>query len=79
MLGAEDLKISTRRGKKYMALWKGKWVHFGARGMSDFTIHRDKKRRDRYRVRHSKLRTKDGRIAYQIKGSPAFFSWHLLW
>lgn len=29
-------------------------IHFGARGMSDYTIHHDKKRRENYIKRHSK-------------------------
>jgi hypothetical protein len=31
-----------------------KTVHFGARGMSDYTLHKDKARRDRYDARHSR-------------------------
>ena len=29
-----------------------KILHFGAKGMSDFTIHKDKKRRANFRARH---------------------------
>ena len=33
---------------------KTKTTHFGAFGMSDYTIHKDKARRDRYDIRHRK-------------------------
>ena len=78
-LGASDLKKSTRAGKKYMVSYQGRIVHFGAAGMSDYTIHKDPDRRARYRARHRKILTKDGRPAYMVKGSPAYFSWNLLW
>ena len=78
-LGATDFKKSTRVGKKYSVEYRGKTVHFGSRGMSDFTIHKDPVRRARYRARHRKILTKSGRPAYRVKGSPAYFSWNLLW
>ena len=78
-LGGKNLKKSTRRGKKYSVEYLGKTIHFGSKGMSDFTIHKDKKRRDRYRARHSKILTKDGRLAYMLAQRPAFWSWNLLW
>lgn len=78
-LGASDLRKSKKKGKKYDVIYKGKVISFGSEGMSDFTIHKDKERRDRYRTRHSKIKLKDGRLAYKVKGTPAFFSWHILW
>lgn len=78
-LGASDLRKSKKKGKKYDVIYKGKIVSFGSKGMSDYTIHKDKERRNRYRARHSKIKLKDGRLAYKVKGTPAFFSWNLLW
>tara|TARA_R110000772_G_scaffold222362_2_gene332846 strand:- start:361 stop:636 length:276 start_codon:yes stop_codon:yes gene_type:complete len=75
-----DLKRSTRKGKKWMVIRKdGTKTHFGSYGMSDYTIHKDPTRRDRYRKRHSKILLKDRRPAYTVKGTPAFYSWHILW
>ena len=49
---------STKKGKKYMALFTDKkikkTIHFGADGFSDFTIHRDNQRKERYLKRHRK-------------------------
>lgn len=72
------VKRSNKEGKKYMAVFtkddgKTKTTHFGAKGMSDYTIHKDKERRSRYRSRHKKdLQTKD----YTRAG---FLSYYLLW
>ena len=52
-----EIKKSTRNGKKMMAIFydndkKVKTIHFGADGYSDYTIHRDEARRERYIDRH---------------------------
>ena len=54
-----EIKISTRKDKKLMALFykDGKIIkttHFGASGYSDFTIHKNSKRKQRYLDRHKK-------------------------
>lgn len=52
------IKPSTRKEKKKMAIFydkdenKIKTIHFGAKGYSDFTIHKDKERKQRYINRH---------------------------
>jgi hypothetical protein len=48
---------SDRPEKKFMVLSKDKdgnikLLHFGAKGMSDYTKHKDEKRRDNFRARH---------------------------
>ena len=78
-LGAKQLERSWRKGKKWAVLYKDKWIHFGAKGMSDFTIHKDLDRRKLYRKRHSAILLKDGRKAYRVKTQPSYWSWHLLW
>ena len=74
------LKItkSDRKGKKYKAVFtypdgKTKTTHFGAAGMEDYTTHKDKERRARYRKRHKKdLKTND----YTRAG---YLSYYILW
>lgn len=72
------IKPSTREDKKLMAIFtykNGKEIitHFGAKGMSDYTIHKDKDRRQNYRDRHKKdLVTKDPK-------RPGFLSYYILW
>ena len=36
-----------------LANGRSRTVHFGAAGMSDYTLHRDPKRKQRYMARHS--------------------------
>ena len=72
------IKKSNRSDKKLMALFedeKGrtKRVHFGAKGMDDYTLTGDKEQRRRYRERHEKdLRTEDPRRA-------GYLSYYILW
>lgn len=52
------LQKSTRKEKKYMAIFQNrktgrdKAVHFGAAGMSDYTKHKDDNRKKLYDIRH---------------------------
>lgn len=80
-----SVKPSDRKDKKLMATFclcegkskccdkQKKKVHFGAAGMDDFTITKDKDQRERYRLRHKKdLETKD-------PTKPGYLSYYLLW
>lgn len=49
-----------------------KKVSFGAAGYEDYTTHKDKSRRERYRQRHQYDNLDDPL-------SPGFWSWYLLW
>ena len=72
------IKPSTKPGKKLMATFtkdngRTKTTHFGAKGMDDYTITKDKERRRLYRERHKKdLATKDPTRA-------GFLSYYILW
>ena len=68
---------STKSDKKLMAIFENngrrKTVHFGAKGMDDYTITKSKEQRDRYRTRHAKdLTTGDPSRA-------GFLSYYILW
>lgn len=69
---------STKADKKLMAKFetdtgRTKLVHFGAKGMGDYTITHDKEQRERYRTRHKKdLETNDPTKA-------GFLSYYILW
>ena len=78
-LGATELRPSQRAAKKWVVLYEGSWIHFGATGYEDYTQHKDPARRANYRRRHGAIRLKDGRLAHTVKSSPAFWSWNLLW
>jgi len=72
-----SLRKSPKKGKKWEAVFdmgKGKrsrTTHFGGEGYSDYTIHKDKERRRRYRIRHSNDivkgdPTKAGMLAFNL-------------
>ncbi len=69
---------STNAKKKYTAVFskdgkKIKTTHFGSKGMSDFTIHKDKARKQRYLDRHKK---RENWESYMTAGS---LSRYILW
>jgi len=73
------VKPSSKSNKKLMAIFSNrsngrtKTTHFGAKGMDDYTITKDREQRARYRNRHQKdLQTKD----YTRAG---FLSYYILW
>ena len=68
------LLASPVRGKKYRVIFDdGTFTDFGAQGMSDYTIHHDRTRKERYMKRHKKdLETRDIHRA-------GYLSWYLLW
>lgn len=53
-----SIKKSTLSDKKMTAIFENrdtfrtKTVHFGAKGYSDYTIHKDDERKNRYLIRH---------------------------
>lgn len=53
---------------------KTKLIRFGAVWYSDFTKHKDPKRRASYKARHSAIKTKDWKPAYKNKLQPAYWS-----
>ena len=74
------IKKSTNPKKKYMAIFTSendkkfkRTTHFGASGMSDFTIHKDPSRKERYLKRHRKNENWD---KYMSAGS---LSRYILW
>ena len=68
------IKPSDRKEKKYMAIVDDKkTIHFGAAGMSDFTKHKDKERKERYLARHKKNETPNNPL------TASFYATNILW
>ena len=73
------IKPSTMKTKKFTAIFydenkkKIKTIHFGAKGSSDFTIHKDEKRKQRYLDRH---KARENWNDYMTAGS---LSRYILW
>ena len=69
------------RDKKFKAVFrnkegKKKTLHFGAKGMSDFTKNKDPKRKERYLKRHSAKELKEN---WKVPDTPASLSRWILW
>jgi hypothetical protein len=67
---------SDKPNKKYFIITsKGKKIYFGAAGMSDFTKHKDERRKELYINRHK------ARENWEKSGidTPGFWSRWLLW
>jgi len=69
------LKKSDKPDKKWMVTIGNKTIHFGSAGMSDYTIHKDPERKERYIARHIK-REKWDKSGMKTSG---FYSRWLLW
>jgi len=78
-LGATKFGSSRAKGKRFYVIYGGRRINFGLRGGSTFIDHRDEKKRRAWRARHSKIKMKDGSLAYKKKTQPSFWSWNLLW
>jgi len=74
------LTNSSRRDKKYsVTLPDGKRIHFGANGYSDFTVHRDEDRRERYIARHKPNERQYWTHTKKNLRTPSYWSRYLLW
>lgn len=70
---------SNTINKKFVYVEDGKKYNFGQKGYEDYLDHKDELRRANYRKRASGVILKDGRRAIDVKPSPAYLSYHLLW
>ena len=66
---------STNKNKKFDAIVDDKKISFGAVGYSDYTIHKDPERKERYIARHIK-REDWNKSGVKTAG---YWSKHLLW
>lgn len=77
------LNKSNKPDKKYMIQVDNKTTHFGSKGMSDYTLHKDKDRMKRYIARHggNKNGTESSREDWKCSGlkTAGFWSRWLLW
>ena len=68
------IQPSRKKDKKYDAVVNGsKTVSFGAKGCSDYTIHKDPERKKRYETRHKKNEN------WSDPKTAGFYAKHLLW
>ena len=74
-----EIKPSKAKNKKFTAIFyddqgkKIKTAQFGDSRYKDYTMHKDKQRRERYRNRHKR------NLAKTTYMSPAHLSYYILW
>lgn len=78
-LGASDFNKSSVKGKRFYVVYNGKRINFGSSVGSTFIDHNDKKIRDAWYARHSKVTDGDGNLVINDKNSPSFWSANILW
>ena len=69
------IQKSKKKDKKFDAIVDNKTVSFGAKGYSDYTIHKDAERKQRYINRHKEKEN------WGISGlkTAGFYAKHILW
>ena len=77
-----DLKESTRKGKRFMIKHNDKWIHFGLwpfSGHGTYLDHGDDSIRKAWKARHSVNKNNNGIPFYNDRNSPLYYAWHILW
>lgn len=74
-MGEYILKKSTKNDKKWMIKSKNRTIHFGEKGASDFTKHKDEERKKRYLSRRS---DKEKRV-WNNPEQASFWAKNILW
>lgn len=76
---AKNLEYSHKTNKKYtVTLKNNNKIYFGDPRFEDYLIHKNKKRRVRYRKRASEIKDNHGNLTYKDKNSANYWSYHLL-
>lgn len=78
-LGATFFDLSDRKNKKYYVVYDGKQIHFGSKEGSTYLDHKDEKKREAWKARHSKILNKEGQKVITLKTSPSYWSDKILW
>ena len=78
-LGASEFGNSSAKNKRFYVIYNGKKINFGLLGGQTFIDHNDKDKQRAWKARHSKIKLKDGRFAYQVKEQPEYWAYRILW
>ena len=78
-LGATEFGRSSMKDKKFYVIYNNKKIDFGSKTGSTFIDHGNKRVRDAWYKRHSKIKDKDGNLVINNKQSPSYWASELLW
>jgi hypothetical protein len=74
------VKADNKKGYKKIGFGHKDYSHFKDKiGYYKSKDHNDKKRRDRYRARASKIKDKDGKFTYLDKNTSNYWAYNKLW
>ena len=89
MIDGYDYKLSDKKGKKLMVQVQNKTIYFGDTHYQHYKDrtgllpasenHLDKKRREHYLARASKIKDKDNHLTAKDKTSPNYHAIKILW
>ncbi len=77
-----SLSLSDKRTKKIRVIINNKVIHFGDKSSQTYLEGASESKRKAYKARHEKILVKDGQEqtrAIDVKYSPAWLSYHVLW
>jgi len=77
--GATDFGISTVKGKRFFIVYRNKKINFGSDVGKTFYDHKNRKKRQAWIARHSKIKNKEGEFVIYIKTSPSYWANSILW
>lgn len=78
-LGATSFGNSNAKNKRYYVVYNGKRINFGDPNAHTYADGASKQKRDAFRARHSRIKLKDGTLAYKDKTRPSFWAYNILW
>lgn len=78
-LGASEFGMSKVKGKRFYVIYQDKRINFGSDNGKTFIDHGDKKKRDAWYARHSKIKNKNDKYVINNVLSPSFWSARILW
>jgi len=78
-LGATEFGKSKSKNKRFYVIYNGKKINFGLDGGHTYFDHKDKIKQKAWKARHSKIKLKDGTLAYKNKNQASYWSYWLLW
>lgn len=74
-----SLSLSEKPNKKIRVIIDNKVIHFGDKRSQTFLEGASESKRKAYKARHERVLLKDGRRAIDVKYTPAWLSYHILW
>ena len=60
--GVSDFGLSRRKGKRFYVVYNDVKINFGSNGKA-YIDHKDEKKRENWKKRHSQIKNKDGKKA----------------